>query len=95
MFDLVTLKGMWSSTFYFGNFVGPTVAGFIVENFGFRTTTLVFFCLYAFIIVLDSCQLAYILKYIRAPRSQGYSDLDDRNVHSTEATVAAGTPTEA
>ena len=86
--SFLTLPGMWSSTFYFGNFVGPTASGFLVESFGFRSTTLIFFCLFAFIIFLDSCQLIYILKYIRAPKSQGYSDLDDKNVLPTESDVA-------
>ena len=86
---LMTLLGMWTSTFYLGNFVAPTIAGFIVENFGFKSTTLVFFGFYAFIILLDSCQLAYILKYIRAPQREGYSDLDDnRNVQPSEPAVA-------
>jgi len=28
--------GMWSSSLFMGNFVGPTVSGFVVENLGFR-----------------------------------------------------------
>ena len=72
----MTLLGMWTSTFYLGNFVGPVVAGFMVENFGFKSTSLVFFCFFAFIILLDSCQLTYILKYIWAPQREGYSNLD-------------------
>ena len=79
---------MWSSTFYFGNFVGPTAAGFIVENYGFKSTTLIFFGLYVFIIILDFCQLAYILKYIWRPQAQGYLDLDDRNAQPELAAVA-------
>ena len=30
---------MWSSSFFLGNFVGPTIAGFTVEHFGFQATT--------------------------------------------------------
>jgi len=66
---------MWSSSFYFGNFVGPTVAGIMVESFGFRSTTLVFFSLYLFIILVDAIELTYYLKYIKVPRN-GYVDMD-------------------
>ncbi len=31
--------GMWTFSFYMGNFVGPTAAGFIVEAKGFRYAT--------------------------------------------------------
>ena len=31
---------MWSTAFYFGNFIGPTVAGIVVEKYGFRATTI-------------------------------------------------------
>jgi hypothetical protein len=34
---------MWSASFYLGNFLGPTVAGFLVEAYGFRQSTVVFF----------------------------------------------------
>ena len=52
-------KGFWLSSFSFGNFIGPTVAGCLVRLQGFRMTTLVFFGLYCVIIVLD------IFQYIR------------------------------
>ncbi len=34
------VAGMWSSTFYFGNFLGSTVSGFLVEEFGFPWTAI-------------------------------------------------------
>ena len=86
---LTLLTGMWSSTFYFGNFLGPTSSGFMVENFGFTSTTFIFFCIYTFIVFLDSCQLAYILKYNWAPQREGYSSLDGRNDQSAESALSA------
>jgi hypothetical protein len=68
---------MWSSSFYFGNFVGPTVAGILVESIGFQSTTLIFFSLYIFMIVADSLELTYYLKYVTVPKKQGYIEFDE------------------
>ena len=56
---LYLLAGMWSSSFYLGNFLGPTIGGFIVEAYGFAWTTIVYFCLYCFMILINSCDLVY------------------------------------
>jgi MFS family permease len=45
--------GIWLSAFSLGNFVGPTIAGVLVQTQGFRATTMVFFVLYAVMIVID------------------------------------------
>ena len=50
---------MWSSSFYLGNFLGPTVGGCIVEACGFAWTTVVFFSLYCLMILINSCELVY------------------------------------
>ena len=68
---------MWSSSFYFGNFVGPTVAGIVVESIGFRSTTLLFFSLYIFMFMVDCCELIYTMKYVKVPQKEGYKNLDD------------------
>jgi hypothetical protein len=39
-----------------GNFVGPTIAGFAVDFVGFRDTTLIFFCLYVVMLVVDTIE---------------------------------------
>lgn len=31
--------GAWTSSFFLGNFIGPSVAGFTVQHFGFAITT--------------------------------------------------------
>ena len=55
--------GIWMSAFALGNFVGPTLAGFIVQNAGFPNTTLLFFCLYAVMLVIDALSVIYYVKY--------------------------------
>ena len=43
----------WLSAFSLGNFVGPTLAGCLVQTEGFRRTTMIFFGLYAVMIIID------------------------------------------
>ncbi len=45
---------MWTFSFYVGNFVGPTAAGFVVESEGFRFASTVFCALYATMAALDA-----------------------------------------
>ena len=35
-FQLFPSEGLWTSSFQLGNFVGPTVSGFMVDAWGFR-----------------------------------------------------------
>ena len=56
---------MWSASFYIGNFIGPTVSGFLVDAYGFEWTTIVFFGLYLFILVVDICELSYNIRKSR------------------------------
>jgi MFS family permease len=70
---------MWSSSFYLGNFLGPTVAGILVESFGFRLTTLIVFSLFIFMFIVDSLELFYYLKYVIVPKKQGYIEFDEHN----------------
>ena len=44
---------------YFGSFIGPTVAGFLVDAYGFEWTTVLFFGLYCCIMIADLCELIY------------------------------------
>ena len=55
------LIGMWSSSFYLGNFLGPTVGGLLVDAFGFAWTTIVFSFLYCFMIIVNLCELSYAI----------------------------------
>ena len=56
------LIGMWSCTFYLGNFLGPTLAGLAVEKYGFRATTIGFFALDSGIILVDLFELYFSFK---------------------------------
>ena len=47
------ISGLWLSAFSLGNFVGPTVAGALVEKYGFQWTTLAFVILFVVVIFKD------------------------------------------
>ena len=49
----ISFAGIWLSAFAFGHFMGPTVAGLAVNIIGFQRTTIIFFALYATMIVLN------------------------------------------
>ena len=49
----VMISGFWMSAFALGNFVGPTLAGIIVQEVGFNVTTTIFFGLYCIMLVVD------------------------------------------
>ena len=51
---LLIILGLWLSGFSFGNFVGPTIAGALVQAKGFRFTTVVFFILYLMMLWIDA-----------------------------------------
>ena len=53
--------GMWSSSCYIGNFIGPTVSGFLVDAYGFAWTSVVLFGVYVIILMIDIGELSYIL----------------------------------
>ena len=55
----IIIIGIWLSAFSLGNFVGPTIAGALVETEGFRNTTLIFFALYLVMLVLDVFEAIY------------------------------------
>ena len=46
--------GMWSTVFYCSNFLGPTIAGVLVENFGFRHTSSIFPVIYVLNLLIQS-----------------------------------------
>jgi putative Mn2+ efflux pump MntP len=58
------------SAFALGNFVGPTVAGFVTEWKGFRTTTLAFLGLYVVMMVFDVSEAIY--KAVKRRREVAY-----------------------
>lgn len=51
------VSGLWTSTFAFGAFVGPSVSGFLFDAIGFRSSTL-------FIVVLELIVGSVIVLFI-------------------------------
>ena len=75
--------GIWSASSYFGNFIGPTASGFLVEAYGFEWTSMVFFGLYGFILLVDICELTYHVK--RSKDSLSYAKLPKNDKHEDVA----------
>ena len=68
-------SGMWSTTFYLGSFLGPTIAGFLVDAKGFRFSTIPSFVLCILILVVDIVELAYNIKMKRSAKNLDYEEL--------------------
>ncbi len=69
------ISGMWSTSFYLGNFLGPTIAGVLVGSYGFRTASVVFFAFFVAIVAVDLVELAYNVKTKRHKGSEAYDQL--------------------
>ena len=50
--------------FCLGNFIGPTASGFVVEAYGFEWTTVIFFGIVLFLVLVNVCTLIHNLKYV-------------------------------
>ena len=74
---------MWSASFYIGNFIGPTVSGFLVDAYGFEWTTIVFFGLYTFILIVDISELTFNLCRAKRNMYKGYEILPEENSGKT------------
>ena len=82
IFIFFQFLGVWLSAFSLGNFVGPTIAGCLVDSLstvedpdlGFRQTTLMFFVLYAVMILVDIFEAMHTFK--RDSRRRQYENLD-------------------
>ena len=70
------ISGMWQSSFYFGNFLGPTIAGFLVDAYGFRKASIVFFSLFVAVLFVDLGELTYNVKKKQNKRSNEYHSLE-------------------
>jgi len=53
------VTGLWSATFYLGTFVGPTLAGVLVDNFGFKLTTMIYSTLFVGTLGLNLVEIIY------------------------------------
>lgn len=59
------ISGMWSAAWYLSCFLGPTLAGILIDSFGFRQTTVIFVCCFFCILVVDVIELIQALKKSR------------------------------
>jgi MFS family permease len=55
-------SGLWTSSYFLGSFVGPTLSGILVDQVGFRATSLILFSICCGSIIMDSVQLFFIFK---------------------------------
>ena len=83
VFTLLEL-GMWSASFYIGNFIGPTAAGFLVDAYGFEWTTVVFFSLYGFILLVDIFELSFNVK--KTKEALSYDKMEKRGTKNNNET---------
>ena len=70
---------MWTFMIFLGLFLGPTLAGFSVEKYGFRATTVTFFAINCGISILNMIQLISTSKDIT---NKGYEQLPS-NIHNS------------
>ena len=67
------ISGIWLSAFSLGNFVGPTIAGALVQTSGFKATTLIFFGLYLVMIGIDLVDM--IVSRVKRSRLHRYDHM--------------------
>ena len=70
------ISGMWQTSFYLGNFLGPTIAGVLVDAYGFRSATIVFFSFFVLIIAVDLAELVFNVKVGRHKGSAAYEQIE-------------------
>ena len=66
--------GMWSSSFYLGNFLGATLAGILIEAWGFRYATVPYWIGLYITLIMNVLELAYNMK--QAKDIEEYKQLD-------------------
>ncbi len=68
---------MFTTCVYGGLFAGPTAAGILVQRFGFRHTSALFFSLYCLLVPMDLTDIIYkTAKEKRNPKSPDYTLLN-------------------
>ena len=80
---------MWSASFYFGNFVGPTASGIFVDAWGFKYTTLLLFLVYILSLIIDSLELLYNMKKLVSYNSQEYITIERQSQATEELKLLA------
>ena len=70
---------MWSASFYLGNFIGPTAAGFLVDAYGFEWTSFVFLSFNCFILFVDIFELSFNVRKSKKALSDEKMDKEDKS----------------
>ena len=70
---------MWSASFYIGNFIGPTAAGFLVDAYGFEWTSFVFLSFNCFILSVDIFELSFNVRKSKKALSDEKMDKEDKS----------------
>eukprot|EP00095_Tigriopus_kingsejongensis_P010457 snap_masked-scaffold1863_size26100-processed-gene-0.1 protein:Tk10457 transcript:snap_masked-scaffold1863_size26100-processed-gene-0.1-mRNA-1 annotation:"chromaffin granule amine" len=65
----IILSGLWSTSFYFGNFIGPTLGGFLVEYFSFAGATYIYLGLYIFMFFVDGIEFLSTQRRVRKSKA--------------------------
>ena len=66
---------MWTSSLYLVCFAGPTIAGYLVEWYDFRITTILFWASYLVLFVVDFIECGYFFKTGAHRQNTGYQQL--------------------
>ena len=59
-----------------GNFLGPTLGGFLVQAWGFRWATLLYWCCYLLAIIIDCFELIYNVRNQFTTKNLAYERLE-------------------
>ncbi len=65
--------GLWSSSFYLGNFLGPTISGFVVEAIGFSWTATTFVPVFVIMFCANLAELIYNVR--KGGRKADYEEI--------------------
>jgi len=74
----IMISGLFASSLFLGNFLGPTLAGFLVANMDFTRASMVFWAFYILIASLNSLDLFYQIRkgYSNTRLREGYESID-------------------
>ena len=68
---------MWNAAYYFGDFLGATLAGISVDAYGFRQTTVYFWGLLCASLILDLFELIFTVRTENKQRIQSKGNDND------------------
>jgi len=79
------ISGLWTSTFAFGAFVGPSIAGALVDKFQFPSASLLVIASQLTVLIMSLCVFAYHLKQRKGSGRSGLSDEDYEDVSGLQS----------